>query len=94
MLLSKLTPFRHLAARVLRTFCVASTPSAQQDTNTHFEHSNIIDGWIKNKEVCLFMKGTMDEPECGYSNAVVDILMEHNMSDSFYVDVMKNAYMR
>lgn len=40
------------------------------------------------------MKGTMDEPECGYSNAVVDILMEHNMSDSFYVDVMKNTHLK
>ena len=29
---------------------------------------------ISNNEVCLFMKGTPEVPECGFSMAVVNIL--------------------
>ena len=29
---------------------------------------------IKNNEVCLFMKGTPDVPQCGFSSAVSNIL--------------------
>ena len=44
------------------------------------EHSNeitkenaklIIDKWVKNNKVVLFMKGTPHQPMCGYSNFVV-----------------------
>jgi len=35
---------------------------------------NIIDNEIKNNDVCLFMKGTPDVPQCGFSMAVSNIL--------------------
>ena len=35
---------------------------------------DIIDGEINNNEVCLFMKGTPDAPQCGFSMAVSNIL--------------------
>lgn len=31
----------------------------------------IIEKWVKNNKICLFMKGTPDAPKCGYSNFVV-----------------------
>ena len=35
---------------------------------------NIIQNHIDNNDVCLFMKGTPDEPQCGFSMAVSNIL--------------------
>ena len=35
---------------------------------------NIIESHIENNDVCLFMKGTPDAPECGFSMAVSNIL--------------------
>ncbi len=34
----------------------------------------LIDNEINNNEVCLFMKGTPDAPQCGFSMAVSNIL--------------------
>ena len=35
---------------------------------------SLIQNHIDNNEVCLFMKGTPDAPECGFSMAVANIL--------------------
>ena len=35
---------------------------------------NLIQGHIDNNEVCLFMKGTPDAPQCGFSMAVSNML--------------------
>ena len=35
---------------------------------------DLINGEIKNNEVCLFMKGTPDEPQCGFSMAISNML--------------------
>ena len=35
---------------------------------------NLIQEHINNNEVCLFMKGTPDAPQCGFSMAVTNIL--------------------
>ncbi len=35
---------------------------------------NLIQNHIDNNEVCLFMKGTPDAPQCGFSMAVTNIL--------------------
>ena len=35
---------------------------------------NIIDDALKNNEVCLFMKGTPEVPQCGFSLAVSNVL--------------------
>ena len=35
---------------------------------------DIIQNHIDNNEVCLFMKGTPDAPQCGFSMAVTNIL--------------------
>ena len=40
------------------------------DDNT----KNIIQNHIDTKEVCLFMKGTPDAPQCGFSMAVSNML--------------------
>ena len=35
---------------------------------------NLIQNHIDNNEICLFMKGTQDAPQCGFSMAVTNIL--------------------
>jgi len=35
---------------------------------------DLISNEIENNEVCLFMKGTPDEPQCGFSMAVSNML--------------------
>ena len=35
---------------------------------------NIIENHIDSNEVCLFMKGTPDAPQCGFSMAVINML--------------------
>ena len=35
---------------------------------------DLIQDYIKNNEVCLFMKGTPDAPQCGFSMAVSNML--------------------
>ena len=35
---------------------------------------DLIDNEISNNDVCLFMKGTPDIPECGFSMAVINML--------------------
>ena len=36
--------------------------------------NDLIKNEIENNEVCLFMKGTPDAPQCGFSMAVINIL--------------------
>ena len=38
------------------------------------ETKNLISQEIENNEICLFMKGTPDAPQCGFSMAVSNIL--------------------
>ena len=38
------------------------------------ETKNLIEGAINDNQVCLFMKGTPDAPQCGFSMAVSNIL--------------------
>ena len=54
---------------------------------------NIIENHIDNNEVCLFMKGTPDAPQCGFSMAVSNMLkvLEVNFKG---VNVLEDQNMR
>ena len=39
-----------------------------------------IKGLVKENEVCLFMKGTPDAPQCGFSMAVTNVLKHLNVN--------------
>ena len=54
---------------------------------------NLIKNNIENNDVCLFMKGTPDAPQCGFSMAVSNILkiLEVNFKG---VDVLENQSLR
>ena len=52
-----------------------------------------IENKINNDEICLFMKGTPEMPQCGFSMAVVNILKIINLKFSS-VDVLKDEKIR
>ena len=41
---------------------------------------NLIQNHIDNNDVCLFMKGTPDAPQCGFSMAVSNLLKHLNIN--------------
>ena len=55
--------------------------------------NDLIKNEIDNNEVCLFMKGTPDAPQCGFSMAVSNILkiLEVNFKG---VNVLENQNLR
>ena len=57
------------------------------------ETNGFIKSEIENNEVCLFMKGTPDAPQCGFSMAVVNIfkILELNFKS---VNVLENQNVR
>ncbi len=59
----------------------------EQQTN------DLIKKEIENNEVCLFMKGTPDAPQCGFSMAVVNILKILNVNFKG-VNVLENQNLR
>eukprot|EP01135_Chromosphaera_perkinsii_P012421 Nk52_evm32s2657 gene=Nk52_evmTU32s2657 len=61
--------------------------SAKEDINVRLEK-------LINKASCvLFMKGSPDEPKCGFSKQIVAILREHN-SDFDTFDILKDQEVR
>ena len=44
------------------------------------ETNQKIENLIKNNDVCLFMKGTPDSPQCGFSMAVSNVLKHLNVN--------------
>ncbi|XP_075233263.1 putative monothiol glutaredoxin ycf64-like [Lycorma delicatula] len=52
-----------------------------------------IDSLVKKNKVVVFMKGIPEEPRCGFSNAVVQILRMHNVKYDAH-DVLKNDSIR
>ena len=44
------------------------------------EINDKIENLIKDNEVCLFMKGTPDAPQCGFSMAVTNVLKHLNVN--------------
>jgi len=54
---------------------------------------NTINDTLKNNEVCLFMKGTPDVPQCGFSLAVANVL-KHLEVNFKGINVLDNNELR
>ncbi len=54
---------------------------------------NLINGEIENNEVCLFMKGTPDTPQCGFSMAISNMLKILNVNFKG-INVLENENLR
>jgi monothiol glutaredoxin len=53
-----------------------------------------IDTTIKSNKVVLFMKGTPESPQCGFSNYVVQALKHYNIKNYYYVNILENQVIR
>ena len=53
-----------------------------------------IEALVKKNKVVVFMKGVPDQPKCGFSNAVVQILRMHGVSSYDAHDVLENESIR
>ena len=53
-----------------------------------------IDEKVKNNKVMLYMKGTPDFPQCGFSATTVEILRRCGVSDFTAVDVLQDPEIR
>lgn len=59
----------NISSQMPRYFCAAASNIKDE-----------IDKLVKNNKVVVFMKGTPEEPRCGFSSAVVQILRMHGVS--------------
>ena len=57
------------------------------------EINDKIESLIKDNEVCLFMKGTPDAPQCGFSMAVINVLKHLNVNFKS-INVLENENLR
>lgn len=68
---------------IFRAAYFATKPASQLD----------IEKLVKNNKVVVFMKGVPEEPRCGFSNAVVQILRMHGVKYDAH-DVLQNEDLR
>ena len=54
---------------------------------------NLINDEIENNEVCLFMKGTPDTPQCGFSMAISNMLKILNVNFKG-INILENENLR
>jgi monothiol glutaredoxin len=57
------------------------------------ESKKIIEDSLNENDVCLFMKGVPDAPQCGFSMAVVNVLKHLNVKFK-HVNVLDNENLR
>ncbi|KAJ1865001.1 monothiol glutaredoxin grx5 [Coemansia sp. RSA 2703] len=55
---------------------------------------SIIDDAVKQNELVVFMKGTPNEPMCGFSRAVIQILQMHGVDEIAGVDCLQDPEIR
>lgn len=75
-----------LGQNALRTVCATYC--------THTGSKEHIEGLVKNNKVVVFMKGTPEQPRCGFSNAVVQILKFHGVNAYDAHDVLQDDDLR
>ena len=70
--------------RNTRFFCSEGREGQEGEEGGDITKENaqlIIDKWVKQNKVVLFMKGTPRIPQCGYSNFVVELLKKYGKGD-------------
>ncbi|KAJ1910070.1 monothiol glutaredoxin grx5 [Mycoemilia scoparia] len=101
-LVSKLagTVTRRISANATRQIPTASILSNR--LNFQYQQNRFItDGTkatiedaIKKSDITVFMKGTPDQPQCGFSRAVIQILQIHGVTDLLGVNCLADENLR
>mmetsp|Transcript_54406 Transcript_54406/g.129656 ORF Transcript_54406/g.129656 Transcript_54406/m.129656 type:complete len:186 (+) Transcript_54406:118-675(+) len=80
----------------LRTFCGHPdfAPESKVDGAENDEVQDKLKKLVTDNKVVLFMKGSPDAPQCGFSRAVAQVLQVEDFQDYAYVDVLKYPEVR
>lgn len=54
----------------------------------------VIDDWVQNNKVVLFMKGTREMPRCGFSNYACQVLKFYNIQEVKCVNILEDNLVR
>ncbi|KAI9176044.1 monothiol glutaredoxin grx5 [Blastocladiella emersonii ATCC 22665] len=93
MLSSLLRTTRAAAAVASRPRVLGLSP-AQQMRLLSTETKSKIEAAIKSNDVCLFMKGTQEQPMCGFSRAAVQVLEVQGVESFTSVNVLADQEIR
>lgn len=96
-----LLPISNFQLNKISKFSFSSDPSSDKDFQTQ-NHKSIktdeilkeIDGWIKENDVVVFMKGTKEMPKCGFSNYLVQVLKFYKVNNYKDVNVLQSDEIR
>ena len=67
---------------------------AQSEEDAVKEVTEHISSWVKDNDVCVFMKGTRKMPQCGFSRYVVVLLNAYGVKQYKDVNVLANDTLR
>lgn len=68
-------------------------PKVKQEINDQ-NVMKLIDEWVKENDVVIFMKGTREMPRCGFSNYVVQILNFYKIRNVKVVNILESQTVR
>lgn len=84
-----------------------ANPTQETDETTHYDFlpqpkqqitdenvMKVIDDWVKNNKVVLFMKGTKEMPRCGFSSYLVNILNFYKVRDIKVINILESTLLR
>merc|ERR1719229_123240 len=93
---SRCAPVTPASFSAMRGFC--SHSDFQPQSHVKDAPSDDVQGKLKqlvtDNKVVLFMKGSPDVPQCGFSRAVAQVLQAEGFQDYAYVDVLKYPEVR
>lgn len=75
------------------TYCHTQIRNLSQETSES-QISERIEKMVKNNKVVVFMKGVPDQPMCGFSNAVVQVLRMHGVENYDSHNVLEDDELR
>lgn len=68
-------------------------PKVKKEINAE-NVTSMIDKWVKENKVTVFMKGTKEMPKCGFSNYLIQVLKFYKIVDFKDVNVLENDILR
>lgn len=75
----------------------STDPDFKKKSKVKITNENVlsmIDDWVQNNNVVLFMKGTREMPRCGFSNYLVQIMNHYDIKDVKVVNILEDPILR
>merc|ERR1712039_949150 len=93
---NRFVPSSFPVVQQVHKFCSHSdfAPKSHVQGSANDEVQGKLKQLVTENKVVLFMKGTPDAPQCGFSRAVAQVLQEEGFQEYAYVDVLKYPEVR